>query len=267
VNNGAADIDLIKELFTKDADGSGEADFHQAMKNFKSMTIELTQIAESSETVLTVIKGVRDLKDEVSELTDAWVSPDMAMFDSLNETVQTAVTELHGLVDQVDEQCEKIKLLVEEYTNGVLEQSTDRTNAFVAEMKAVVGSLGGEGGELEQFKTVFADQIEPLIPKLEAGVRQLTDKAKSFALSMDAPENVAAEKMNKWTGCAWRSTRWFDTIEDVDISTTMTCEMEWFGRYKCQCIGWNDCYATEYYRPASDQATKRCFKQVGWGWR
>lgn len=257
LHNGVSDLDnlnMLKGMIEKTA-ADGEAEFMKAMEMFRSMSHELMEITQASDAVVTVINGVQDLGRQVASFSDAWVDVDLSMFDPLKAHAQTAKEILNGLITVVEKQFREVQTMVHDYLLGLYANATDSLNAYV---RSIFGDMGAE---IEAFNVVFTMVVEPLVRTIVDGVRQVSEIVQTYMLPEGAPDNVADEELGRWSGCAWRSTRYFDSIDDVDIEKTMECSMSWFGQYSCTCIGKYDCYATKSYRP-DPSGLKRCFKRV-----
>merc|ERR1712151_534429 len=106
--------------------------------------------------------------------------------------------------------------------------------------------------------------VKPLMLALAQGIEAALKAARRLHLPIEAPESVADEPIDS-AKCSWRQTRWFKSIEDynVDIEKTMVCDtaktLGW--RFKCRCIGTNDCYVDSKFRPDPTDS-RRCFKTV-----
>merc|ERR1712048_1332058 len=121
-------------------------------------------------------------------------------------------------------------------------------------IEAIFGDLTPLIGDLDN---IYTWMVKPLILELVKAVNAIYEAAKKLKLPIDAPESVADESIDP-ASCSWRQTRWFKSIEK-----TMVCDsaktLGW--RYRCWCIGTNDCYADSKYRPG-DKDFRRCFKKA-----
>jgi len=260
LQNGLLDMELFEEAFNRTTSNSsdGSLEVTEMMELFRSGIVEVERIANTSDSVIDLVTNIQIFTQQVSELTEAWVHVNMSWFEPLKNKTIAAKSQLHELNFAIERQCDMVRTLVQDYKQGMWNHTNATLEHIRAQVDAAVGKLGVE---IDAFDTIFHLVIRPLVRAMVKGIRTLVESAEQYLLPAEAPDNAAEETISRWS-CAWRSTRFFDAIDDVDIQRTMSCQLTILNQFKCSCIGRYDCYATHDYR-LDPKETKRCF-QYSW---
>jgi hypothetical protein len=245
------DSDSWIDVLGNDTDLNGKADFYDALEDFKSLASEFDDLTKSSQNVVKVIALVRSVTDDLKELTDELVNFSLVeVLVPLEEKVELAVHAFEDIVGKIKERCDNIQPIVE---------------SFVEDASAKIKKTAKEEavkffGSFDDIETVYTQVVKPLVLQMVEVVETLHEAARKLRLPVDAPESAADESVSRWK-CAWRNTRMFRSLDNVDIEKTMACQKEpTFGRYKCWCIGKSDCFVKRADR-TEPQMVHRCFRK------
>lgn len=152
-----------------------------------------------------------------------------------------------------------MEALAEESAEVAASKAMDIYNKLKAKYPTLFTQLQQMVPHLE---IIYNSVIEPLLPELEKAVKMIEKQAVKIWPNVDRPESVANETVGRWSHCAWKNTRRYISLKNVDVGNTMACSAEksWVtGRYVCWCAGTFDCYVTKGKRPDPVEL-KRCFR-------
>merc|ERR1712137_1024558 len=233
--------------------------FSDALDEVESLAHELDELVTISKKVVTIMKHVRGIVADTNDLLDGLLPVDLDVFlIPLEKHVDEAVLQLEVFLSKVKAKCGDARKSLEQFLQYDLAKGKEYAKEKI---EAIFGDLTPLLGDLDK---VYTWMVKPLILELVKAVNAIYEAAKKLKLPLDAPESVADESIDP-ASCSWRQTRWFKSIEDynVDIEKTMVCDsvktLGW--RFRCRCIGTNDCYVDSKYRPG-DKDSRRCFQKA-----
>jgi len=233
--------------------------FLDAIEELESLADELDELVAVSKKVITIMKHVRGIVADTNDLFDGLLPVDLDVFlTPLEKHLDEAVLQVELFLNKVKAKCANAKESLEEFLQNDLAKGKEYAKEKI---EAIFGDLTPLLGDLDK---VYNWMVKPLILELAKAVNAIYEAAKRLKLPVDAPASVADESIDA-ASCSWRQTRWFKSIEDynVDIEKTMVCDsvktLGW--RFRCRCIGTNDCYIDSKYRPG-DKTSRRCFQKA-----
>jgi hypothetical protein len=246
------DSDSWTDLLGNDTDLNGQMDFYDALEAFRSLSSEFDDLTKGSQNVVKVLQLFRSITDDLKDLTDELVNLSIVeVLVPLEDKVQLAAHAFEDIIGEIKERCDNVQPIVESFAKNV---SANIKRAAKDEVVKLFGSF-------VDIETVYTQVVKPLVLQMVEVVDTLYEAARKFRLPIDAPESAADESVSRWK-CAWRNTRMFRSLDNVDIAKTMACEKETtFGRYKCWCIGKSDCFVRTADR-AEPQTLHRCFRKI-----
>merc|ERR1712187_925092 len=202
-------------------------------------------------------KHVRGIVADTNDLFDGLLPVDLDVFlIPLEKHVDEAVLQVELFLSNVKAKCGDAKKSLEQFLQHDLAKGKESAKEKI---EAIFGDLTPLLGDLDK---IYTWMVKPLILELVKAVRAIYEAAQQLTRSLDSPESVADEVTDR-SSCSWRQTRWFKSVEDykVDIEKTMVCNtVKTLGkRFKCRCIGTNDCYVANKLRPG-DKDSRRCFQ-------
>merc|ERR1712232_482415 len=236
-----------------------KADFSDAVEEVESLVQELDELLVVSRSVVKIMENVRGIAADVNEIIDGLLDLDIASFlIPLENHVNAAVSQVQGFLGDMKNHCSEAKESLDRFLRDDLAKGKEYLKE---KAEAIFGDLTPLLGD---FNEIYTSIVKPLILELVKAVKAIYEAAKRLKIPLDAPESVADESIDR-ASCSWRQTRWFKSIEDynVDIEKTMVCDsvktLGW--RFKCRCIGTNDCYVDSKYRPG-EKDIRRCFQKA-----
>jgi len=239
---------------------TGKVDFYGAIDNFESLGDDFDELTDASSTIVGIFEHVRGISDDLTKLGEDVLDGlnTTEMLAPLEEQANAAHDKFEAVVGQIKAECATVRPAMEELVKSAV---SNASSAVKAKFDKTFGELSLQ---VESIQQVYDSVVKPLVLKLVEAVRSLLKAARKMNIDVgDRPDSATDETIPRRL-CSWRNSHWFRSIEDynVDIGKTMKCSKKnsW-GKFKCSCVGINDCYVTTIHRP-EPKSERRCFKMA-----
>jgi hypothetical protein len=235
----------------------------EGLEHCEGLATRIYTILTSIDGVVTVLDGVKELFDATNELADQVLDFNIAeLVDPVKKKVKKGGKIIKKIGETIEDSAKRVMPLMEALAEEAAEVASKKAMKIYHKLIARYPKLFQELTEmLPQLEMIYDATIKPLLPELAKVVKMVEEQAEKIWPEVDRPDNVANETVGRYSHCAWRNTRRYISLKDVDVGNTMACTVDksWYGRYVCWCAGTFDCYVEKNNRPEPAQL-KRCFR-------